>query len=479
MAFGARRIYYNNFASHLLNSFNPNMLYPGLPHEWRIDEWHQMIDMIRGFGFNTFEFWLVPRLFCREGLESEGGRRFAESINGVASYARSVGMDVEMLCGLATSGPNWVTLCPNDNDDWREIRMLWDGWTKRLKGLSIVGIFPGDPGACSRNGCTAETYVDRSIDIAAVINRNIPHAEIEFHTWGPPFFGWGIIELPEGSCGEFLKENQSTAWRFVPSRAERSMTHLCRRLNEFPQRTSVAINMGFNPDGRSDGAPDGSQDARRWVKEIATTNRVLTWDYSLTEGENSVVPHYRFQRLFRQRRLERDVGAYSGGICYTMSPLLNQLSLYEAAQSFLDPDADADSIARAFYTNLFGEDGRLIPELVRHLEVVHDWGSYPEKSVDVSKDRQTYHNSMTTLVDLLQSVRPRDGLVFHPEPDSYRKSLLFFAELFRDLSGPNPDFSELRSRYWNAVYGIYDLLPQHVDPRPRSATNAIIDHFRS
>ena len=32
--FGARRIYYNNFAEHLQNAFNPNMFYPGLPNRW-------------------------------------------------------------------------------------------------------------------------------------------------------------------------------------------------------------------------------------------------------------------------------------------------------------------------------------------------------------------------------------------------------------------------------------------------------------
>ena len=30
--FGSRRIYYNNFASHLLNAYSPNMLYPELPY---------------------------------------------------------------------------------------------------------------------------------------------------------------------------------------------------------------------------------------------------------------------------------------------------------------------------------------------------------------------------------------------------------------------------------------------------------------
>jgi hypothetical protein len=101
-SFGRRRIYYNNFADHLLNAYNPNMLYPDLPYCWSDEDWRQEIDMLSSFGFNALEFWLVPRLFSREGLQS--------------------------------------------------------GW-----GLDVVAIFPGDPGACSRNGCTAETYIDRSI----------------------------------------------------------------------------------------------------------------------------------------------------------------------------------------------------------------------------------------------------------------------------------------------------------------------------
>ena len=37
--FGSRRIYYNNFAEHLQNAYNPNTLYPGLPNRWSDDEW--------------------------------------------------------------------------------------------------------------------------------------------------------------------------------------------------------------------------------------------------------------------------------------------------------------------------------------------------------------------------------------------------------------------------------------------------------
>jgi len=38
------------------------------------------------------------------------------------------------------------------------------------------------------------------------------------------------------------------------------------------------------------------------------------WDFSLTEGENAVYPHYRFARLFARRQEERAAAPYSGGI---------------------------------------------------------------------------------------------------------------------------------------------------------------------
>ena len=74
-----------------------------------------------------------------------------------------------MLCGLATTGSAWHTLCPNVEEEWAYINDLWSAWTRILPDLDIVGIFPGDPGACSRNGCTALTYIDKSIEIAELI----------------------------------------------------------------------------------------------------------------------------------------------------------------------------------------------------------------------------------------------------------------------------------------------------------------------
>ncbi len=470
-SFGERRIYYDNFAAHLLNAYNPNMLFPGQPYAWSDKDWEQVIDMVADFGFNVWEFWLVPRLFCREGLQSDFGQTFIRQINAAIEHAHGRGLKVEMICGLATVGLDWHTLCPNVSKEWQEIRFLWNAWTRELTGLDIVGIFPGDPGACSRNGCTAETFIDKSAEIAALVHKNLPASEIELHTWGSPFFGWGIIEGPDDWKGEFIQSFQHTAWKFDKYRADSSMQHLLKRLPDFPSPTSVALNMGFNPDG----GPVGEQDARAWCREIAKTNQLYSWDFSLTEGENNVVPHYRFERLFEQRRSECECGAYSGGICFTMTPLLNQLSLYMSAQSFIDPEADPDNLAQNFYENLFGLAGRKIVSYLPLFEVVKDWGNYHQ----IELSREEYHLQMKNLSELLQDLKgkERNGFALFPSPNKYREELLFFAELFSELSAHSPDYDALGQKYWSRVYGIYNHLPDHVDPRPRMATKNLIQHF--
>lgn len=470
-SFGARRTFYNNFASHLLNAYNPNMFHPALPYRWTDEEWFGLIDMIAGFGYDFFEFWLIPGLFCRDALESPLGRAFARQMTQVIHHAHEKGVRVEMLCALATVGPDWHTYCPGQADEWRELQHLWSAWIERLPGLDVVGIFPGDPGGCSRHGCTAEMFIDKSLELALLLRQANPQLEVELHTWGPPFFAWGLIEGPPGWQGEFVQAYQHTAWRFDNERSDSSMQHLLRRLPEFPSATSVAINMGFNPDGM----PGGDEDACSWAREIARTNQVFTWDFSLTEGENAVLPHYRLDRLFERRREERAAAPYSGGICFSMTPRLNQLSMYAAARSFLDPDADPRQTAADFCTRVFGEPGRELIDFLPLFEVIPDWGNHAV--VQVSRDE--LHAAMRELGELLADLegRERDDLPFFPSPAAFRRELLFFARLFSDLTGPAPDFDALRQRYWQRVYAIYDSLPEHVDPRPHGATDRLIRHF--
>lgn len=468
-----RIIYYNNFASHLLCAYNPNMYYPGLPFRWTDTDWKALVDMLAAFGFNVFEFWLEPRMFCREALDSDFGREYTRQMTVVIEHVRARGMKAEMIVAIATVGDKWRTLCPNVAEEWREVLGLWDQWTRRFPGLGIVGIFPGDPGACSRNGCTAETYIDKSVEVAALIERNLPGAEVEFNTWGPPFFGWGNIYMPPDSRGEFIPKDQATAWTFSKERADRAMNHLLERLKDFPAGTTVSINLGFNGDGN----PQGDQDARPWAVEIAESNPIQTWDFSLTEGENAVYPHYRFTRLFARRRDERAAAPYRGGICFTMTPLLNQLSLYEAAQSFAQPDSDPHRIAESFFVSLFGEPGRALVDGYRLFEALPDWGSYDV----VQMPRAEYHGRMKALADAIEGVKGsvNAAAVFHPEPETYRAELEFFARLFADLSAPSPDYDALKKAYWDRVYRIYDQLPEHVDPRPHAATDRLIQHFEN
>ena len=81
--------------------------------------------------------------------------------------------------------------------------------------------------------------------------------------------------------------------------------------------------------------------------------------------------------------------------------------------------------------------------------------------------------------DLLHALEGNENgdAPFHPAPAAYREELLFFFELFRDLSADAPDFDGLATKYWQRVYAIYDQLPNHVDPRPHGATERLIRFF--
>lgn len=464
---------YVNFAGHLLNAYNPNMLHPGLPHRWRDEDWFAFLDMIAAFGFNIFEFWLVPAVFGPD-VDSEMGRAFTRQMAAIIDHGARKQLRTKMLVILGTVGPAWHTHCPNVEEEWRECVHLWKMWTRRFPDLGIVSIFPGDPGGCSRNGCTPRTFIDRALEVTEVVQTNCPGATVELNTWGPPFFGWGNLRGPDRWAGEFVQSVQHTGWDYDAARASDAMEYLIERLPSFPPETRVAINMGFNSDGNPE-LDDGRQDARFWANEISKTNRIVSWDFSLTEGESGVFPHYRFNRLFEQRRREMAAAPYTGGICFTITPLLNQLSLYMAAQSFLDPHADPSVLTRRFHEQLFVEEADALLQALPLFEVIPEWGNY--EKVDI--DRASYHRHMTEAAECLRdiTIRPSGGLPFHPSPEAYRQELLFFLRLFAELSGSSCDYRKCKEQYRQRVYGIYDRLPVHVDPRPELAAERLVGFF--
>ena len=472
--FGSRRIIYNNFTEHLLNAYNPNMSYPGLPYAWSDEDWCSEIKMLAGFGFNVYSFWLAPRLFFPNAVQQPFVKQYVRQIKVILEEAHRHDMKVEALLCVATMGDEWQTLCPNCPEQLKTILELWEMWADTLPDMDIWHIFPGDPGACSLNGCTANTYIDLSCQVANLLTKKLPDAEITVNTWGPPIFGWGIIEGPKGWKGEFLQDYQVSAWKHTPERTNECMSHLLKKLPDFPKGTCIAINLGFNPDSK----PEGTADARAWAREIAKTNPIQTWDFSLTEGENCIAPHFRFKRLFQQRKREREAAPYRGGICYTMTPLLNILSLYEAAHSFINPDDDYMELAKDFYNKVFGENGSQIVEDLPLFEVIPDWGHYAD--LDISK--QEFNQRMKLLASRLSSMDLRDftpQIHIHPSPEYHRKELLFFADIMAAMSESSPDFDALSKQYKKHVYEIYEYLPSHVDPRPDLAMNKMITFFQN
>ena len=469
----SHRACYVNFAEHLQNHWNVNLFYPGAPNRWSDADWQAFLTMLRAFGFNCFEYWLAPTLFDRPALEGGGiYAEFAATLRRVTETAHALGLKTKFICAPNTIGPDWFFACPNEPEGRQLITRLWRHWARELAGTDIIGIFPGDPGGCNRNGCTHETFVDLALDLCGVIHQEAPAARIEVGTWGTPFSGWGgdLRDTPgwDGSWAMLLDPAHATPevpchiWNGKPERARASMEHLLRRLPEFPEDASVAINLGFSPDG--DAAMGG--DARHWAREVARIRPITTWDYSVSEGELINYPHWRLPRLSARRREERSAAPYTGGMCYTMTPRLNLLTLYAAGRFFQDPDADPDQVSREFCARVFGEEHAALGALFEAFEVVNGWGHYPRRRWS----REVLAAQYQEMIERLEAADVSGcGLPLFPDPETYRQDLLWFARRFLEMAGPSPDRERIRREYWSKSLAIYDVIRMSADERAESA----------
>jgi len=469
----SHRSCYVNFAEHLQNAWNVNMLYPGAPNCWTAEDWSRFLTMIKAFGFNCFEYWLPPTLYDKRALESSGiYADFAAAMRGINDGAHGLGLKTKLLCIPATIGPDWYLACPNDPGDKRLITGLWRHWMRELAGTDIIGIFPGDPGGCNRNGCTHETFVDLALELAGIAKHENPLAVIEINTWGAPFSGWGadLRQIPgwDGSWRMLTDERYNKPefgwpiWNGKPPRAKAAMEYLLRRLPQCPDDCWVAINLGFSSDG--DATLGG--DARGWAREIAKLRPITTWDYSLAEGELVNYPHWRLPRMCARRREERSTAPYIGGMSYTMTPKLNLLSMYAAGRFFLNPDADPDVVSRDFCVRVFGEQHAALGELFEAFEVVKGWGHYPRRQWS----KEVLVEKYDEIVEHLEAADgSRCSLPLFPDPETYRRDLLWFARKFREMAGPGPDREKIRKEYWARSLGIYDVIPMSADPRAEAA----------
>lgn len=468
------RACYVNFAEHLQNGWNPNLYYPGAPNQWSAADWSGFFRMIRAFGFTFFEFWIPPTLMDRSALAGDPvPRAFARQMRDATRLAHEAGLRVKFIIAVNTIGAQWHFACPGDPAERRLILDLWRHWLRELPDTDMVGIFPGDPGGCNRNGCTHETFVDLALDLCGVIQREIPLAVVEVGTWGTPFSGWGGDMIsPPGWNGDFkalagqpLPPGAfAPIWNGGPGRAREAMEYLLKRLDAFPESALVAINLGFSPD--ADATMGG--DARPWAREIARKRAVTTWDYSLAEGELVPYPHWRLPRLAARRREERAAAPYIGGMSYTMTPKLNLLTLYASGQLFLDPAADPDALSARFCAQVFGPEHAALGSLLEAFEVVPGWGHYPRRKWSKPALRAAFGE----IVDRLEAADvSRCALPLFPDAEAYRRDLLWFARAFSEMAGGQPDRARIRRDYWTRAFSIYDHIPMSVDERAAHAAD--------
>ncbi len=478
----AHRSCYVNFAEHLQNTWNPNLYYPEAPNMWSEADWRGCFRMLRAFGFNIFEYWIPPTLMDRPALEGAAVPvSFARTMRRVTGLAHAAGLRVKCIIAVNTIGPGWYFACPNEPSDHKLILDLWRHWLRELPETDIVGIFPGDPGGCNRNGCTSATFVDLALKLSGLIQRELPRAVVEVGTWGTPFTGWGSdLISPPGWEGEFkpLLEQKlpggafAHIWNGDLARAHEAMAYFLKRLPEFPETAMVAINLGFSPD--ADATMGG--DARAWARAIAKHRAITTWDYSVSEGELVLYPHWRLPRLAARRREERVAAPYAGGMNYTMSLKLNLLTLYAAGGLFQDPSADPDGLSRSFCTAVFGEEHAVLGERFEAFEVIPGWGHYPRRRWSKPVLRAVYRE----IVERLEAADvSRCALPLFPDPETYRQDLLWFARAFEEMAGAQPDRARIRREYWTRTFAIYDHIPMSVDARADQAAkkfaNALLE----
>ena len=466
------RSYYVNFASHLLNSWNVNLLFPDAPGRWSAEQFARFLDMVKTFGFTCFEFWLVPTLFSPEALKNEGRyRQFAETMQLVIGLAHERGLEVKFINGPNCIGHDWYFACPNDNEDMELIEKLWRHWMRSLRGVDIVGLFPGDPGGCNRNGCDHNTLLDLYLKLTEITSQENPAARMEIGTWGTPFSGWGddLAKVPnwDGSWKMLLEGIDASTgigchiWNGGPKRARQAMNDFIRRLSEFPEDATVAINLGFSPD--ADATVGG--DAREYIRQITKQRPVNSWDYSVAEGELVAYPHWRLPRILSRRQEEHTL-QYDGCMTYTMSPMLSQLSMFAAGQAGMDPALSPDVISREFCRRVFGSEHEKLGELFEAFEVVPAWGHYPRRhwSAEVA------HNAYLQIIEHLEAADVNYcDLPLFPSAQQYQQDVLWFARMFARLSEPGVDRKTIEREYWQRSLNIYDHIPMSTDARAEEA----------
>jgi hypothetical protein len=391
----AVRTYYNNFGDHLQNAFNVNMLYDVPVGRWSRSDWRQYLEMIAAMRYTTYEFWISPSCCCPEALKEEKNspfERYAETMRWVIDQAHELGLKVQPIMCVNCEERTWKEFCPHVPEEHRMILAYWDHWVRKLSNADSFDIFPGDIGGCRKNGCTSETFIDLTLEIIAKVNH---HGQFTWviNSWGPPFWNWGI--LPR---------------KGTPEKARRDFEYVQKRLHEYPAGTMFAVERSLGAGGSS----------REYVERLRKSISVVTWEYYLSESEGGVAPIYRVPQILASRREEARWG-YAGGLNYTMTPRLNFLQPFAAAEALWNPDLSVDEILARYDDCIFGQ-----PQIAKNV--------FPRID-SFTADWPTNRRNVDIAMNTLKRVRPPKISKVPPVPSTneYVDTLLWYTDMYQRL----------------------------------------------
>ncbi|HUU43901.1 MAG TPA: hypothetical protein VMX57_08975 [Planctomycetota bacterium] len=169
---------------------------------WDLPKLHAYLDMIKAFGFNSVQLYDQWESYLDAGWGNQEAiwdsliedgwrgepRDWPAKVDAVGDYARAIGLRATIFIwgntGFdARTGRAFWALCPNDPVEREVLEHYWEQQARHAAHFDHLVTHWGDPGGCSRNGCTIQTAQHCHNEIVARCRRHNANIESTFSLW--------------------------------------------------------------------------------------------------------------------------------------------------------------------------------------------------------------------------------------------------------------------------------------------------------